>query len=282
MSNSYSIDIGINEKATIIQPDTITHDSPYNAAQSKMNQYVTSDLIYNHVPNFNGGYLIFIEPGPWIDLLKLDKHLNEKYSNKIDEFIDSAKSFSLKSPKLAYQIEAGAVSVGSDSVNLRHMNQSVFSHESQISSVSITYLEEYNIVEFTHYLWVEFMKDLKKGYIDLPDKYRASDVDVFCPIPYYGRIWAYSYNPVDLRPRSIILYNGIYPSNDNLSDAFGQRGQNNHYMKNISYNVVNFDRSVYSIKKNIHPSQHFDEFYRSSKVFKNFIDTLNNNKIIDY
>jgi len=136
-------------------------------------------------------------------------------------------------------------------------------------------LEEKNIVEFIHYLWIEFMKDLKKGFVELPDEYLADDTDIFYQVPYYGQIWAYAYNPVNLRPKEIVKYIGVFPSSNNLSDEFGQRGENNHYMKSITYNVVDFDRSVfpYTMKNNLSSNYCFNHFYNVSKLFRDFIDT---------
>ena len=57
-----------------------------------------------------------------------------------------------------------------------------------------------------------------------------------------------------------------------MSDSFGQRGQNAHYMKNISYSVVKAYRSVYPISKMKESKDHFESFYNESAIFKEFID----------
>jgi len=269
----YTVNLGINEAATIVSPRSRESDSPYITQQSQMNQYVTHDLIYEYTPNFNGGYIILVEPGPWLELLKYDSRLRDKYGSALDGFESVVKDFILKSMKLAFQIDPGSVNVSADNYNLRHLSQNVFSYETKISSVGITYLEEKNMVEFIHYLWIEFMKDLKKGFVELPDEYLADDTDIFYQVPYYGQIWAYAYNPVDLRPKEIVKYIGVFPSGNNLSDEFGQRGQNNHYMKNITYNVVDFDRSVYPATEKAVSAEHFNKFYQMSRLFRNFIDT---------
>ena len=271
----YTVNLGINEAATIVSPRSRESDSPYITQQSQMNQYVTHDLIYEYTPNFNGGYIILVEPGPWLELLKYDSRLRDKYGSALDGFESVVKDFILKSMKLAFQIDPGSVNVSADNYNLRHLSQNVFSYETKISSVGITYLEEKNMVEFIHYLWIEFMKDLKKGFVELPDEYLADDTDIFYQVPYYGQIWAYAYNPVDLRPKEIVKYIGVFPSGNNLSDEFGQRGQNNHYMKNITYNVVDFDRSVFPLHTNkiTFSNKDFENFYNKSKLFKDFIDT---------
>ena len=269
----YTIDMGLNEKSTIVNGDDVYKETTYNMFQGELNKFVTHDLLYNYTPNFNGGYIILMDPGPWYELLKFDRKLKERYGEKLDEYMKNINKFMLNSLKLAYQFNPGAVSVNSDNYNLRHINQQLFSHEAKINNISITYLEEGNIVEHTHYLWIEFMKDLKKGMVDLPDKYLAKDTDIFYQVPYFGQVWAYAYNPVDLRPREIIKYVGVYPSNDALSDSFGQRGQNNHFMKDISYNVVDFNRSVYPVTEHMASGEHFAKFYKDSVLFKDFIDT---------
>jgi len=269
----YTVNLGISEKASI--PTSMKEDSssPLAQEQTQFHQYTVHDLLYEHTPSYNGGYIIIVEVGPWLKYISLDKRLKDKYKASFDKYIDVANAFVMNSPKLAYQIEAGSVNINSDNYNLRHMNQNLFSNESKINSVSVTYLEEYNQVEFTHYLWIEFMKDLKKGFIKLPDEFKAKDTDIFYPVIYYGQIWAYSFDPVSLRPREIVKYVGVYPTNDNLSDSFGQRGQNNHYMKNISYNVVDFTRAVYPHTRRQTAGEDFNDFYKDSALFREFIDT---------
>ncbi len=272
---NFTVDLGLHEDASIagVRGADNMDKLPYSKQQIEMNSYVTHDLIYNYTPNFNGGYVVLLDPGLWPELLKYDRKLRDEYGERLNQYTQLAKNFILHTMKLIYQIDPGSVNVSSDNYNLRHLNQQLFSYESKISSVSVTYLEEKNLVEHTHYLWIEFMKDLKKGLVDLPDEYIAKDTDLFYQVPYYGQIWAYAYNPVDLRPREIVKYIGIYPSNDALGDSFGQRGQNNHYMKNIPYNVVDFDRSVYPITEHCTSEGHFDNFYKESILFKDFIDT---------
>ena len=271
---SYVIDMGLNEQATLtgIQSSEKKPKLPYSKQQLEMNQNMVHNLLYDYVPNFNGGYAVLLDPGPWPDLLKYDKKLKDRYGEELNTYAKLAKSFILYTMTLIYQIDPGSVNVSSDNYNLRHLNQQLFSYESKINSISITYLEEKNVVELVHFLWIEFMKDLKKGLVDLPEKYIAKDTDMFYQVPYYGQIWAYAYNPVDLRPREIVKYVGIYPTNDSLSDSFGQRGQNNHYMKNINYAVVDFDRSVYPVMGKHTSAEHFKKFYKDSVVFEDFID----------
>ena len=240
------IDLGLAMRT----PDTSTgaKTADYDDSQINLMKYVTIDLLYEHTPNFNGGYIVVVDPGPWIDIVDKDPHLNDKYGSKISEYKNIIKEFIKKSPRYVYTIDPGSVSAGADNYNLRHMNQNVFAYETKISNFSLTYLDEFNIIEIVHHLWYEFMRDLKKGHIDLADidsKWLARDTDIFYPVPYYGQVYAYAYNPVDLRPREIIKYIGIWPSSENLSDSFGQRGQNNHYMKNIQYYAVDYERHVY-------------------------------------
>jgi len=277
---NYVVNIGINEKSTITPTKTILDGRLYNDYQSQLNQYVTHDLLYEYTPNFNGGYIIYVDPGPWPDLLKRDKRLQDKYGSSLQEYINAIKEFNMKSMKLAFQIDPGAVNVSADNYNLRHLNQTVFSYETKISNISITYLEERNLVEFAHMFWIDFMSDLKKGFVELPSEYLARDTDIFYQVPYYGQIWAYAYNPIDLRPREIIKYIGVFPTNDTLSDSFGQRGQNNHYMKNISYNVVDYDRAVYPTTVKLPSNEHFQKFYRDSVLFREFIDLCVENGLL--
>ena len=277
---NYVVYIGINEKSTITPTKTILDGRLYNDYQSQLNQYVTHDLLYEYTPNFNGGYIIYVDPGPWPDLLKRDKRLQDKYGSSLQEYINAIKEFNMKSMKLAFQIDPGAVNVSADNYNLRHLNQTVFSYETKISNISITYLEERNLVEFAHMFWIDFMSDLKKGFVELPSEYLARDTDIFYQVPYYGQIWAYAYNPIDLRPREIIKYIGVFPTNDTLSDSFGQRGQNNHYMKNISYNVVDYDRAVYPTTVKLPSNEHFQKFYRDSVLFREFIDLCVENGLL--
>ena len=296
---TYIVDLGLSEKASIInteepvsstattlnaalhgpQPSGASR-SIYDKKQAQFHQYTVHDLLYDHLPSYNGGYIIIVDAGPWYNLIELDKKLQNKYGSALSKYIDIAKDFVYNSPKLAYQIEPGAVNVNSDNYNLRHMSQNLFSSESKITSVSITYLEEHNKVEFSHYLWIEIMEDLKKGFIKLPDEYKAKDTDIFYPVVYYGQIWAYSFDPLTLRPRELVKYTGVYPTNTNLSDSFGQRGQNNHYMKNISYNVVDTDRTVFPHTKKQSPGDDFQEFYDESALFREFIDTCGEYNIL--
>jgi len=277
---NYVVNLGINEKSTITPTKTVLDGRLYNDYQSQLNQYVTHDLLYEYTPNFNGGYIIYVDPGPWPDLLKRDKRLQDKYGSSLQEYINAIKEFNMKSMKLAFQIDPGAVNVSADNYNLRHLNQTVFSYETKISNISITYLEERNLVEFVHMFWIDFMSDLKKGFVELPSEYLARDTDIFYQVPYYGQIWAYAYNPIDLRPREIIKYIGVFPTNDTLSDSFGQRGQNNHYMKNISYNVVDYDRAVYPTTVKLPSNEHFQKFYRDSVLFREFIDLCVENGLL--
>ncbi len=268
----YIVNLGLNEQATITPSKSVLSGKLYTDYQSQLNQYVTHDLLYEYTPNFNGGYVIFVDPGPWPELIKHDKRLQDKYGSSIVEYADVIKEFMMNSMKLAFQIDPGTVNASADNYNLRHLNQNVFSYDTKINNISITYLEERNLVEFTHMMWIDFMSDLKKGFVDLPDEYLAKDTDIFYPVPYYGQIWAYAYNPIDLRPREIVKYVGVFPSNDTLSDSFGQRGQNNHYMKNIQYNIVDHDRSVYPTTKKMSSNDHFSKFYTDSVLFREFID----------
>jgi hypothetical protein len=118
------------------------------------------------------------------------------------------------------------------------------------------------------------MEYIKKGIIKVPESVMENkDNSYFYSVPYYGSIWAYSYNPIDFTPKSIIKYVGVYPETLPNADEFGSRGQQEHYMKSITYKSTDYRRDVFVDMEGAHtPSSKIQKFADQSKLMKQFID----------
>lgn len=254
------------------------YQSLENSVQQHILKSVSTGIYELYNPQINGGYVILVELGPWIELLDRDEHLKERYGNVTSTIIQKLKKFQSSSPMLAYTIDPGTISSSSDTYNLRHFGLPIFSYETKIETITVTYLEtDDNLVSLTHDIWVQFMADLKRGDIDLSDLYGpATNYDIASsmtyPIFYYGAIWAYAFNPVDLTPKILMKFIGVYPSAMTLSETYGNRAANEHYMKAINYHVADFDRAVYVDDSPSIPSiQKFSNFANQSYLVNEFM-----------
>ena len=249
-----------------------------NKIQKDMLQKVTVDYGSEYVPNFNGGYIILVELGPWISLVKSEYDWFKDYYVFLDEHFFSI--FESRSPMLAYNIEPGNLTNSSDSYNMRHFELPIFSYRTKIDSISVTYLEDRsNIIQMVHDLWSKFMEYYKLGYIKTPENFYKTDTDYFYSVPYYGAIWAYAYNPFDFTPKAVMKFIGVYPDNSSYADIFGNRSATEHYMKAINYRVIDTDRAIYSPSM-LDPTKgsaadHIETFASGSPLMKQFVDTYN-------
>ena len=251
-----------------------------NDVQQHILKSVSTGIYESYNPQINGGYVILVELGPWIELLDKDENLKSKYGqSSIDSIRSKLIRFQTKTPMIAYTIDPGTIASSSDTYNLRHFGLPIFSYESKIETITVTYLETSdNLVNLAHDIWIQFMTDLKRGDVDLSELYGPSaNYDIASsmtyPIFYYGAIWAYAFNPIDLTPKMVMKFVGVYPSAITVSETYGNRAANEHYMKAINYNVADFDRAVYVDNVQSVPSiTKFSNFTEQSYLMREFMN----------
>ncbi len=245
----------------------------FNKVATRLTTY---EILKNYVPNINGGYLIFINLGPWINYPASENSsdsINGALDNMLTRFIEI-------SPTLAYSIDVSNRSVGSDSYNLRHISHDIYGYETKPTSVTVTYLEnDQNIISTVHHSWLNMMNKMIKGVIPIFDSDLANDTDIFYSIPYYGEIFAYSFNPITGMPKQLIKYIGIYPDATGFTEDFGSRDKSEHYMKSISYKVSDAFYATFNNSTNDLENS-FEEFKKHPLV-NEFYSKLINYKCID-
>jgi len=256
-------------------------------AQRDMLDIVTHSYMYDHNPQLNGGYIILVQPGPWAtsEFINADSHLEAELSTsgRSDLLMNILQPFESESTKIAYNIEPGNQIAASDSYNLRHHSLSIFSYDQKIEQVTVTYLEnKKNMVHTLHDVWMKFMDHVSKGYVDM-SSVLANETEYFFKIPYYGAIWAYSYNPFTLAPKHVMKFIGVYPDNLSNTDVYGSRDKTEHYMKAVSYKVSNSYRSSYiDSESTTTPAQKFNNFIAQSKLMKEFVEIFRNRNLIKH
>ena len=234
-------------------------------------------------PHINGGYIILIVLGPWINDIADVKLTNTERANSAGLYnltLEDYQKFQELSPSIAYSIEPGSISTAADNYNLRHHQIDIFSYENKIESVTVNFLEDKsNIVNAIHDNWIKYMKYIKLGIIKTKlsgDMRYDSNGSYFYPVPYFGKIYAFSYNPLDYTPKSILTFVGVYPDSVSFTEDFGTRDHTEHYMKSITYKVADYRHDIF--KSNISrigsqtASDKIESFVKESLLMKEFMD----------